>query len=94
MSYEEDYLPLFANATTQRYLGESSTSYLPCAAAPLVIFEKMPSARIIVSLRDPVERAFSLYLMELRSGSFNGSFEQEIAVPRMPVCSGRPIHGG
>ncbi len=78
MSYEEDYLALFANATTQRYLGESSTSYLPCAAASLVIFERMPSARIIVSLRDPVERAFSHYLMELRSGSFNGSFEQEI----------------
>lgn len=35
-----------------------------------------PEMKIIVALRNPVERAYSSYLMELSSGTVNGSFDE------------------
>jgi hypothetical protein len=40
---------------------EASPSYLPSPAALRLMHDVLPSARIIVLLRDPVERAFSHY---------------------------------
>src|SRR5579872_6439243 len=54
----EDYLRLFANATTERAVGEASVGYLRSPTAPSRIAEKIPEAKIIVMLRDPADRAF------------------------------------
>jgi Sulfotransferase family len=74
----EDYLELFRNVTGERAVGEGSTSYLfsPCAAR--AIRDKLPSARIIIVLRNPLERAFSNYLMDLRTGYVRRSFLREL----------------
>jgi hypothetical protein len=80
------YRALFAAGTGRRWRGESSTSYLWSAQAPGSIAALAPDARIIIVLRDPIERAFSHYLMDLREGfhaisSFTAALEQELANP-------------
>ena len=47
------------------------------ASQQALIDRTIPNARVLVSLRDPVERAYSHYLMMLNNGSARGSFLQE-----------------
>lgn len=55
-----DYLMLFSGATSQhRAIGEASPSYLRSEVAARRIFTSAPSAKIIVLLRQPVDRAYS-----------------------------------
>jgi hypothetical protein len=64
---EADYLALYAGAG-QRLKGDFSTSYLRHPQAARRIHERRPDARIIIILRDPVDRAISHYLMDRRFG--------------------------
>lgn len=61
------YLSLFANADDQVVIGEASTTYLYSGQAPNRIHEVVPEAKIVIILRDPVERAFSQYLSNVRN---------------------------
>ena len=71
------YLQLFAGATTEKIIGEASPTYLADPDAPRLIHEIAPQARILISLRDPVERAFSHYLMMRNNGTARLSFLAE-----------------
>lgn len=66
---KHDYLRLYDNVRDEIAIGEASASYLWDNEAPKLIHDTIPKARIIIMLRDPVERAFSHYLMHLRDGS-------------------------
>jgi hypothetical protein len=61
-----DYEQLFADVGGAVAVGEASPIYLECPQAANRIRERLPGARIICSLRQPVERAYSDYLMYLR----------------------------
>lgn len=65
---EAAYLRLFRKAEGYQAIGEASPSYLWEANAPYRIRRAIPHAKIIILLRDPVERAFSHYLMDVREG--------------------------
>jgi hypothetical protein len=62
-----DYEELFAEAGDSVAIGEASPIYLECPQAAARIRNLIPAARIICGLRDPVDRAYSDYLMYLRS---------------------------
>ncbi len=65
---EEDYLHLFSKADGQKAIGEMSLSYMLYENAPKRIFEAYPQAKIMAMLRNPAERAFSQYIMNLKQG--------------------------
>ena len=60
---ESKYLQLFKNVKNEKAIGEASTDYLIDPSSAKCIHDKIPDAKIIILLRDPVERAFSSYLM-------------------------------
>lgn len=64
---ERDYQALFADAGSGTVTGEASPIYLECPFSARRISESVPGARIICGLRNPVDRAYSDYLMYLRS---------------------------
>jgi len=57
---------------------EASTSYFHNPMASMRIIEAMPSIKLIVILRDPVERAFSEYHQYLRMGLEKRSWEDVV----------------
>jgi len=63
------YLSLFEKATKASTIGEASTSYLWDPASHKLIHDTIPSAKIIIMLRDPISRSFSHYLMRLGGGT-------------------------
>ena len=61
------YEDLFSDAGAALAVGEASPIYLECPQSAARIRETLPSARIICGLRQPVDRAYSDYLMYLRA---------------------------
>jgi hypothetical protein len=72
VSDEADYLSLFANAHAETVRGEASTSYLSHPDVADAIWQKRPEAKIVIMLRDPVERAYSNYWYDVREASSVG----------------------
>ncbi len=64
----DQYRKLFRDATGYRMVGEASNSYLLCPSAAPAIAEACPDARILMMLRNPIDRAWSQYIMNLRLG--------------------------
>jgi hypothetical protein len=68
------YLRLFEGSEGFKAIGEASTSYLWHPQVAKRIRKQVPDAKILISLRDPVERAYSHYLMHVREGIQSLSF--------------------
>jgi len=60
---KKKYLALFKKVNNEIAIGEASPTYLQDPQAAKLIHDTVPNARIIVMLRDPVERSFSHYLI-------------------------------
>lgn len=74
VSDRRSYLRLFSPAGERIAVGEASSSYLWELNSATRIQEMIPHAKIIIMLRDPVARAYSHYLMDLREGWANLPF--------------------
>lgn len=62
------YQALYSKVTSETAIGEISNSYIISPSAVSAIHQAHPDARIIVMLRNPVLRAWSHYLMNIREG--------------------------
>ena len=78
ISDKKKYLRLLKDASNVRAIGEASTSYLHDPEAVNLIHGTLPYAKIIIILRDPVERSFSHYLFRVQSGGTRLSFSDVI----------------
>ncbi|MFI5218018.1 MAG: sulfotransferase domain-containing protein [Bacteroidia bacterium] len=72
------YELLFKNVTSEKAIGEISNSYLFSKVAAINIKNKVPEAKIVIILRNPVDRIFSHYLANLRDGKTFRPFMEEI----------------
>ena len=62
----DEYRQLFMEAGVASVVGEASPLYLESLTAAPRIHELLPDVRLIASLRDPTDRAFSAYMMKVR----------------------------
>jgi hypothetical protein len=74
----ESYLNLYGNVSDEIAIGEATACYLFSETAAHNISARLPHARIIISLRNPVDRAFSQYLQMLTYGVTRKSFREQI----------------
>lgn len=62
------YFSQFPEIQAGQLVGEKSNSYLDTPSAPQRVHDLLPHVRLIVQLRNPVERAYSDYCMLYRRG--------------------------
>ena len=67
--------------------GEATPSYLENPLVPERVFEAVPGVRLIVLLRNPVDRAYSHYHLLARRG-FAPSFEEALKAEQMGLFEG------
>ena len=72
------YKKLFAEANEGQICGEASPSYLYETGVATRIAEAQPGCRCIIIVRDPVERAYSQYRMNVVGGTETRSFLEAI----------------
>ena len=83
----EHYQSLFDAVTTETAIGEASGSYLSSKRAVDGIKKHIPHARLIASLRNPIDRAYSHYQMWANLGRDSLTFAEAIdAEPLEPVA--------
>ena len=75
---EAEYLALFAGAHNEAVVGEASTSYLWDEQAPNRIYSSVPRAKLVIMLRNPVDRAYSHYLNDAREGIETRAFLEAV----------------
>ena len=68
--------------------GEGEPSYLPNPIVPSRVFERVPSAKFIVMLRNPVDRAYSQYHHRVVRGHEDRSFEAAVAADKERLKNG------
>ena len=73
---QKRYEQLFATASGKRVIGESSAFYLCHPHAAKRIARACPDPKIIIMLRDPVERAYSAHMYLVRDGRETLSFTE------------------
>ncbi len=65
----EGYGRLFDGVRHETAIGEASPQYLRSRVALRRMVDLCPNAKVIASLRDPLERAYSEYIMHVRAGN-------------------------
>jgi hypothetical protein len=75
------YFDLFASVKRERIIGESSHAYMTNPSTARVLKTLFPDARFVVILRNPADRAYSLYNHMRRYGHEKiGSFEKALEI--------------
>ncbi|MEM9886772.1 MAG: sulfotransferase, partial [Bacteroidota bacterium] len=74
-----DYANYFEDASDEIAIGEKSADYLFWTSAHARIKAALPNVKLLVILRNPIERAWSMYWNELGKGREKLSFEEAIA---------------
>jgi hypothetical protein len=72
------YLRLYARAAGHTVIGDASPSYLWHPEVPKRIHSAAPESKVAMILRDPVERAYSHYLMDYREGAQSKPFYEAL----------------
>jgi hypothetical protein len=95
----EDYLRLFDGVRGERAVGEVSPEYLVNERACEAIAGELPDVRLVALLRNPVERAFSDWLMYRRDGvepeaDFGRALDQQEARRRRGEATGWYVETG
>lgn len=84
----DEYAVSFAGANDERAVGEVSPQYFRCPSAARRIRESLPDAKLVVSLRNPADRAFSGFLMRTRRGEVVGSAYDDLTPEASHVREG------
>ena len=75
---KDEYLLLFDEVEDEKIIGEATPHYLMDESSAEMIYELCPDAKILISLRDPIERIYSWYLSSTRTKNDADSFSKKI----------------
>jgi hypothetical protein len=78
---------LFPDANGVNFLGEKSTSYYESISVPKRIKQTLPEAKILMIMRDPVERALSNYRFSKSNGFESRTAEEVFLSTKPPIVS-------
>ena len=84
----EAYQAMFAGASDEIAIGEASPQYFRCPTAARRIRECIPDVKLVASLRNPAERAFSGFLMRTRRGEVVKRIHEELTQEASHVREG------
>lgn len=87
---ERTYKALYEGHSGQKWILDASTTYLPSPCAASRIAKAVPSAKAIILIRNPVERAWSEFQMNQALGVTNGDFRAALERESKDLAAGRP----
>jgi hypothetical protein len=88
LQWYEKSLPSDGEAGQYQAIGGILPAYLYCPRCPERIASIPSITRLILMLRDPVDRAYSAYGLHIRLGSFSGSFEDCLSLRPLTIQMG------
>lgn len=89
IDWYQGFFPRAEEASRYKAIGEITPDYLSDSRAQRRIAQILPECRLIVSLRDPVRRAFSWYLFAKRSHNERRTFSDFVRSDENVLRAGR-----
>ena len=87
------YVSYFTHYKSGQLRGEIGPTYFDAPSVPALIHNLNPACKIIVNLRDPIERAFSLYLHHQSRGRLDVPFREAASkIPRIVEAGRYAVH--
>lgn len=86
----ESYLSMFADADEHKVTGEASTDYLSCPNAAVRIKNWNPDIKIIIILRNPIDRAYSEHMNLVSRMREEVDFLESINLEEQRIKNGYP----
>ena len=77
---ETQYSQLFAHAAGKKAIGEASAFYLSVPGTAERIAQAVPDAKILITLREPVARAYSAYMLLRRDNRETLGFAESLSL--------------
>ncbi len=98
VSNKKFYLKHFKSATKEQLIGEVCHAYLTSDESPAWIKRDIPNAKIIILLRNPIDRAYSLYNWMVMNGyecstTFENALEKEEKINTGNYDKSNLLHG-
>jgi len=87
------YYSFFKKGNSKKVIGEISTTYLSSPEAPQRIKDTLGNIKIVVSLRNPVERSYSHYLHKISTGLLSQNNRIYEAVKKFPDIIENSMYG-
>jgi hypothetical protein len=84
LSWYEQFFPPDSEASRYRAIGEITPHYFYGSACPERI-AKLPVEKLLLTLRNPIDRAWSYYAFRVQAGRFWGTFEDFLQEEPEPV---------
>ena len=72
------YRRQFSGAASEKIVAEICHDYIVSELAPGRIDRDLPDVKLMMFLREPIERTFSAYLYRVKHGIYQGSFENAL----------------
>jgi len=85
---KDEYKALYAGAEGFKYYGDASAMYLYFRECANKIKQDSANAKIIIAIRNPIDRAYSSYRHLVRDGRESLSFEEALAKEEFRIQSG------
>ncbi|WP_118828617.1 sulfotransferase domain-containing protein [Salinibacter ruber] len=73
------YFKRFETSKKYKAIGEYTPGYLTCTRCPKRLYSIMPNIKLLLSIRDPIDRAYSAYKHHVRKGVHNLSFADALS---------------
>lgn len=74
----DEYEAIYKGAKDEKAVGDASVDYLYFPKVAMRLYKYNPNSKIIIVLRDPVERAYSAYMHLVRDGREKMSFGEAL----------------
>jgi hypothetical protein len=88
LAWYERFLCPLDDARRYKAMGEISPQYFYCVECPRRIHGTLPTAKLLVMLRHPVDRAYSNFGFVVQRKNYTGSFEEFVATRPSALESG------
>lgn len=88
---EQEYFNLFNDVSIEKVIGEASIQYLYYPQIAGDIKQNFPNSKIIICLRNPIERAYSAYTHNLRGGFENLDFYNALEAENERIAKNYPF---
>lgn len=76
LEWYEEFFCSAEEATAYRAIGEISPQYFYCDECPARIADTLPGVKLLLTLRHPVDRAYSNYGFTVQRANYRGSFAE------------------
>ena len=92
MGWYKCHFPVLFPFTTSKRTCDASANYFESIEAPARMIKEFPNAKVIILLRNPVDRAFSHYQMAVSRGFELLSFEESLELEQERISFGEELN--